>query len=380
MTQHGFLLTAFLLLATGLSPMASAGTLTVINNGDSGAGSLRQTVSDATSGDDITFDSSLNGQTIQLISPITIALNLALIGPGADQLTISGGNTTQMLAVSSGADVTISGLEFVDGNAPVGGAIGVSGGATVLTLNQTQFLNNFAASSGGALDNNGATINVFNSTLSANSTNSLGGAINNAGSGFLLIRNSTLSGNQSIGFDGGAITNLNGTLDIANSSVINNFADNFAGGLGNNSGSVISNIRNTIVAGNTTGTGSGLEIGNLAAQANIVSGGGNLIGIAQGPGDGNTIGVFDQPSDQTGNVASPLDPQLLPIADNGGPTLTHLPDLGSPVIDGGINIDLPTTDQRGLARVDNDQVDTGSVETQTVLAEEFFIDGFEADE
>ncbi len=355
----------------------NAETLIVSNNNDAGAGSLRQAVLDASAGDEIVFNNSLAGQTIQLGSSINIGFDLNIQGLGADQLTLSGGNSTRMFTIQAAAEVSISGLEFVDGNAAAGGAISNSGAGTVLTITDSQFLNNFAGSSGGAIDNNGATLNIFNSTLSGNTTPSLGGAINNAGSGFLMIRNSTLSGNQSTGFDGGAITNLGGTLDIANSTVVNNFAFNFAGGIGNNSPSNISNIRNTIVAGNTTGTGNGLEFGNLAGTGAIVSGGGNLIGVAQGAGQGNTLGVFNQAGDQFGTVANPLDPMLGGSDMNGGTTLTHLPQIGSPAIDQGVNLDLPANDQRGLARVSNAVVDAGSVEIQAGLAEEFFINGFE---
>lgn len=366
----------FLLLVLFTANLCSATTFTVTSIADSGAGSLRQAVLDAVGGDDIQFDGSLLDQIITLNSPITIDFDLTITGPGADRLDISGGNTTRMFTINTGAEVTVSGLSFVDGNAGFGGAVAVSGAGTVLNIEQSQFLNNTAGSTGGAIDNNGATLNIISSTLSGNQVGTFGGAINNAGGGFLMIRNSTLSGNQA-GADGGAITNLGGTEDIANSTVINNFADNFAGGLGNNSPSVIVNIRNTIVAGNTTGTGSGRDIGNLAGQPGIVSGGGNLIGIAQGPGDGDTIGVFDQPDDQTGSLAAPLDPLLGIIDDNGGPTLTHLPLLGSPAIDRGINTDLPLDDQRGMNRLFNEQVDVGSVEVQPVLAETFFVDGFE---
>jgi hypothetical protein len=53
--------------------------------------------------------------------------------------------------------------------------------------------------------------------------------------------------------------------------------------------------------------------------------------------------------DSTGNVTG-VDPLLGPLADNGGPTLTHLPSAGSPVIDAGNPGDCPATDQRGVAR------------------------------
>ncbi len=355
----------FVLMAMLMALGVNAETITVSNSSDTGAGSLRQAVLDANADDVIDFDNSLTGQTIQLNSAIAIDINLTVQGPGADQLTVSGGGSSQLFVITNGAEVTFSGLEFIDGNGVAGGAIAVSGAETVLNLMACQFLNNAASSTGGAIDNDGAGINIFDSTLSANTVGIFGGAINNSGGGQLFIRNTTLSGNQSTDGDGGAITNLGGTLDIANSAVINNFADNFAGGLGNNSPSMISNIRNTIVAGNDTRTGSGLEIGNLAGTAGIVSGGGNLIGAVQGAGDGGTVGVFDQPNDQTGTVADPLDAQLEPIGDNGGPTLTHLPMQNSPVLDNGVDVDLPQSDQRGLSRVANQTVDIGPVEVQS---------------
>src|SRR5262245_2749892 len=43
-------------------------TLTVLNNADSGNGSLRATIAAAQSGDQIVFDPGLQGQTITLIS------------------------------------------------------------------------------------------------------------------------------------------------------------------------------------------------------------------------------------------------------------------------------------------------------------------------
>ena len=68
---------------------------------------------------------------------------------------------------------------------------------------------------------------------------------------------------------------------------------------------------------------------------------------------------------------SPIDPLIAPIADNGGPTKTHLPLAGSPALDAGISNGL-TTDQRGVARTFDipeianvsDGTDIGSVEIQ----------------
>src|SRR6188474_125310 len=53
-------------------PAVQASTLTVTNTNDSDAGSLRQAIADAVSGDTITFSPSLSGQTITLASTLVI--------------------------------------------------------------------------------------------------------------------------------------------------------------------------------------------------------------------------------------------------------------------------------------------------------------------
>jgi hypothetical protein len=69
------------------------------------------------------------------------------------------------------------------------------------------------------------------------------------------------------------------------------------------------------------------------------------------------------------------DPKLGPLADNGGPTLTHLPLRGSPLIDAVlIFVPNPGDDQRGVPRAQGPYLDIGSVEVQPPL----FEDGFES--
>src|SRR5213592_4795469 len=106
------------LVSASLCLQASAATLTVINTNDSGAGSLRQAISDSSSGDTISFDSSLNGQTITLASgELLIDKNLTITGPGAHSLAINGNAASRVFEITSGIDVTISGLTITNGNA-----------------------------------------------------------------------------------------------------------------------------------------------------------------------------------------------------------------------------------------------------------------------
>src|SRR5262249_31337854 len=93
----------------------------------------------------------------------------------------------------------------------------------------------------------------------------------------------------------------------------------------------------------------------------VVSRGHNLIGKADG-----AFGWVA--SDLIGTSASPLDPLVGPLQDNGGPTKTMALRFGSPAIDardstnGGLPV--PATDQRGRPRVVNGTIDIGAFETQ----------------
>jgi hypothetical protein len=78
----------------------------------------------------------------------------------------------------------------------------------------------------------------------------------------------------------------------------------------------------------------------------FVDGGANLIGAGGSCAFGSTA-----------------DPLLGPLADNGGPTWTHLPQAGSPAIDGGGT--CTGVDQRGVTRPQGIACDIGAVEVAT---------------
>ena len=64
-------------------------------------------------------------------------------------------------------------------------------------------------------------------------------------------------------------------------------------------------------------------------------------------GNGFTNGAQ---GDQVGTPASPLDPKIGPLENNGGPTKTHALLRGSRAIDRGANAGAPRRDQRGVKR------------------------------
>jgi hypothetical protein len=212
-----------LILATLPVTSARAGVSVVTNTSDSGPGSLRQAIADATPGDTITFAPWLNGGIIRLHSQLLVNKDLTIDGSElSPQLTLSGGGDTRIIQADWPAEVTISGLVLSGGLAEKGGAILANGSFTA--INST-FLNNRAVD-GGALWGGG--IKLINSTLRGNYAVGDGGAITSVS---LHIENSTIAGNQSDN-EGGAISIWgDGRLTIVNSTISQNHAGNSGGGM-----------------------------------------------------------------------------------------------------------------------------------------------------
>jgi predicted outer membrane repeat protein len=204
-------------------------TLTVTNNLDSGNGSLRADISKAHNRDTIVFAPSLDGQTITLTSgELVINQKLTIQGPGASQLTISGGNTSRVFEVDgSSTNVILSGLTITQGSATVGGAIYNNG---TLTITNSTLSGNSAVDggNGGAIKNNG-TLMITNSMLSGNSAGGAGGAIDNYAD--LTVSGCTLSGNSSYGEAGAIRSGGVATLTVTDSTLSGNSANGDGGAI-----------------------------------------------------------------------------------------------------------------------------------------------------
>jgi hypothetical protein len=217
-----------------------------------------------------------------------------------------------------------------------------------------------SASGGGGIDNYQGTVTVTGSTLSANSTtpaSGYGGGIDNSGT--LTVSSSTLSGNSAT--TGGGIDGSAGTLVVSNSTLTANSAGSGGGGITIYNGTLV--LLNTLVAGNRTTSNGQLAPDVYGPVASTSSN--NLIGI----GDPLLSGISDGVGGNLiGTAGCPIDPRLGPLADNGGPTLTHalLPD--SPARGAGSPTNTPPTDQRGLPRVVGGEIDIGSFQTQDAVA------------
>jgi hypothetical protein len=358
---------------------SAADTLTVINNNNSGAGSLRQAIADADPGDTIVFDSGVTGTIALSTGALIIDKNLIITGPGASALAISGSQLSQVLRIESG-NVVISALTVKNGQESNSSGGGIFNNGN-LTLDSVVIMDNatLGDSGGGISNNDGAILSITNSTVTGNSAaGGIGGGIHNF-LGSLTVDRVTVSGNESI--IGGGICSQGGTFSLTNSTISGNTitTSNSGGGgiaVTNNGQATLVNVTisdNQILGTNTIGGGFGSQNGATATLINVtitdnsaMQGGGvgnfnagtsTLINsiVADNPvgGDCNfaiTDGGHNIFGDSTCNFMTGVDPILGLLTDNGGPTETHALLFGSPAINTGDDASCPATDQRGVAR------------------------------
>ncbi len=221
-------------------------------------------------------------------------------------------------------DVTITG-----GNSVLGA--GIHAGNANLTLERAAVSGNATPSFGGGIEFQIGTLTLIDSIVSGNSAQAGGGGIEvfglSNGPCHLILQNSTVSGNTTT--IGGAVFNRGSSLTILDSTIANNTATNSASALFNDIGSQVSILIARSVLGGRCAWATG---------PTNYSGGGNL----ESPGDTCRLG---DPTDQV----SVGDLGLGPLADHGGPTLTHALLPGSPAIDAA-GSDCDAFDQRGFSR------------------------------
>jgi hypothetical protein len=376
---------------------------------------------------------------LSILGEMVITNPLTIQGPGANLLTVSAdpnnlavNNRVFSVTGVGTIDVTISGMTLTGGNlsgandggaildgdenltldsvvitgnktARYGGGVSVAGSSTSLTITNSVISNNTASGTGLGggggvhLGGFGDLLTVQNSTISGNTANRGGGlyffdggslqlsdstisgnvalssstAYSGGGVSFFgpafqfQVLNSTVDGNNATGAGGGiALADFSGTADIVDSTITGNTCTaGRGGGISKNTSSGTLSLTNTVVAQNNNVTGPDVAVGGGQVTANN-----SLLGSADSlilTGSGN----------QFGTNASPLDPKLGPLQNNGGliqtgvPALTRVPLAGSPLVDAGSNTQVPfgvTNDQRGtgFARIFGSTVDIGATERQ----------------
>ncbi|GEM_PF-5587279 len=390
-----------------LSFSAGAATITVTNIDDSGVGSLRDKITNASAGDTISFDSVLAGQTITLASQIIIDKSLTIDGSGAPGLIISGNNLWRVFYVNSGIEVTLSDLTIKKGKADYGAGVYNAGDLTVtncmiqdnastssshggggikntgtLSVKNSTFSNNTATGIGGAIFNDGSTTaavaTLESSTFDQNTASTKGGGIYNHSNSSLTITNSTFSANRASNYYGGGIFNAGtsgalsvGVLSIIHSTFSENYAKEQGGGIYNDG---YLEIANTIVSANSVDSGGyGPEIfnGTYNGGYTFSPSGNNVFGFAGGIGISINTSIF------TGDCycISPSSTLLLSdiigaLQNNGGSTLTRAPVISGLAHNAGDNALAAglSFDQRGepFSRIVDSTVDIGAVEINSV--------------
>ncbi|BAY79402.1 hypothetical protein NIES25_58870 (plasmid) [Nostoc linckia NIES-25] len=331
-------------------------TYTVTNTNDSGAGSLRQAIINASNDpgiETIVFDATgifgdATPDTITLTSgELNITQGVIIQGTGANKLTISGNNTSRIFNAS--ASLTIDGLKITEGNAGNNNGGGIYSTSSV-TLSNSIISNNSANIGGGIYSTSSVTLS--NSTLSSNTANTNGGGIFSTSN--LTLSNSTISSNTA-NSNGGGIYTSNAT--VSNSTIFGNTADSDNNGVGNGGGIYRSSgtvsISNSIIAGNIDPGNQGGDVYGNNLNGNAY----NLIGKIAGKLSG-TLG--------TGTDIINPNPGLKPLGNYGGSTQTHAlnsnspaRNAGNPTYSGGL-----TTDQRGTGfnRIESGRLDIGAFE------------------
>ena len=347
--------------------------LVVTNNNNDGEGSLRKAIADISPSGTITFTPSLSGQSITLSSTLVIDKNLTIDGSNLPvPITISGANAVRVFLVEHSVEhATLNSLRIIHGNRLSGGGIYNQGELTIINSTLSR---NTAEEDGGGIYNQGE-LTILNCTIVNNNAQEGGGGIFNAGYGYLWIEDSTLSKNSTEG-DGGGIINM-GYLQVINSTFSENSAQ-FGGAILNHELSQHLFVENSTFSANEAEANGGgihnlgnLFIGNSTLYGNIASYGGGIVNWSEfwfintiiassKDGDCVNIGAIHVEStqnlvqdgscqvDDLSNISG--DPMLGPLANNGGPTLTHALLPWSPAIDAVYEDYCLPTDQRGISR------------------------------
>ncbi|MBN2370849.1 MAG: hypothetical protein JXO72_10195 [Vicinamibacteria bacterium] len=268
--------------------------------------------------------------------------------------------------------VTIRRSSFI-GNASshLGGAVHAyqyAGGSGVIIEDST-FQNNETYNNGGAIYHQNGALSIARSTFAGNETVGQGGAIWLLEADPAVIANSTFSGNRAngvpgndsgnTGLGGAILINANNVVTLSHLTIVDNYADWVGGGICGGMESSSTTLRASIVANNVSSTGVyDWNLGMNCSSA-LIDGGFNLQFPARNPSYYNDSDCIDGIT-----IAEPM---LGPLADNGGPTMTHAPLDGSPALNAVTSgCPPPAADQRGVTRPQNGACDAGAHEAGAV--------------
>ena len=324
-------------------------------------------------------------------------------------------------AVASTGEIEITASDFSENQAYQGGAVYAHEYTAQVTINDSHFSQNRVDSAGGAImADESSSVTVSGGWLQANGAKIgatiNGGAINTADLAGVTLENVTLSGNSA--FYGGGINNFGttwltnvtlndntaeydgggiysySTLNLFNVTLQNNSAINYGGGIRNDGTATLSNVtlsgnhayggggifnseaatlQSVTLSGNYATFGGGINTngGNTNLRNTVIAHGIQGVNCYKAAGPGSYITSINYNLSDDASCAADLnqthdrnsmDARLGALLDNGGTTLTHLPEADSPLVDQGecqFGLEL---DQRGVSRPQGAACDTGAVE------------------
>jgi hypothetical protein len=157
---------------------AASSTITVTSAAETGTGSLKQAIIDATDGDFINFDvSAMGSNTITLTSPIVINKNITIQGIDGG-IILDGNNATRVMDIADTKVVRLERLKIVNGNGNVSYAGGIWNNGDLTMVNCVVSGNKETGNYGvggivqysffGAGDDTNDILNLINCTITAN--------------------------------------------------------------------------------------------------------------------------------------------------------------------------------------------------------------------
>lgn len=282
------------------------------------------------SGANVTFNNTtVSGNSVNSATAGTLGAGLCLLGGTAtfNNGSITGNTAASTFATGAGSGggiysedtpVTLNETTVSGNSANFGAGINSSifSVATTYNINRSAIVNNtgtISASGGGAgggLYN--ASLNTFAANMNLNNSTVSGNTSPGSGGGVLNIANNT----------GNATVNVNFSTVASNTANSDNNGTEGGGGINNitnaSTGIPAVNLTSSVVADNVVGTGGvGPDIAGTITSLN-----------------------YNHVENVTGGTFTPLandvtgtDPALGALGLNGGSTLNHLPNAGSPLID-----------------------------------------------
>lgn len=298
-----------------------------------------------------------NGVGVPVAAPAT--LNLTACTVSGNSANNGGGIVAANCAVTLDA-VTVSGNNAagLDPGTGGGGIFLAGSNSTGTIRNACLIIGNTGAADGGGISVLSSTLTVTNSTISGNTSGQNGGGVYNStiSPGTLTFAGSTISGNTAnpaaTGKGAGGGIYSAGPCALTNCTISGNKAYSGGGIAGTSTASF------TTIAANSATQGGGLYasggtlsllgciLGDNSAATGpdgygpVLSQGYNIVGNTTSLSLGGVL---------TGNLLG-VNPQIGPLAYNGGAKFTHALLPTSPAIDAGPLSGFPATDQRGFAR------------------------------